>query len=49
MYAVLTLNLVVNCVTLISSLLLITGAIKVSHAMAANGLGSENTDKFNHD
>lgn len=29
MYAVLTLNLIVNCVTLISSLLLITGAIKV--------------------
>jgi len=28
MYAVLTLNLIVNCVTLISSLLLITGAIK---------------------
>jgi hypothetical protein len=32
MYAVLTLNLIVNCVTLISSLLLITGAIRVSHA-----------------
>lgn len=31
MYAVLTLNLIVNCVTLISSLLLITGAIRVSH------------------
>lgn len=32
MYAVLTLNLIVNCVTLISSLLLVTGALKVSHA-----------------
>lgn len=41
MYAVLTLNLIVNCVTLISSLLLITGAIKVSHAMAAIDLDSE--------
>lgn len=30
MYAMLTLNLIVNCVTLISSLLLITGAIRVS-------------------
>lgn len=28
----LTLNLIVNCVTLVSSLLLITGAIKVRHA-----------------
>lgn len=35
MYAVLTLNLIVNCVTLISSLLLITGAIRVSHEIAA--------------
>ena len=35
MYAVLTLNLIVNCVTLISSLLLITGAIRVSHGKNA--------------
>lgn len=34
MYAVLTLNLIVNCVTLISSLLLITGSIRVSHECA---------------
>lgn len=41
MYAVLTLNLIVNCVTLISSLLLITGSIRVSHEISAFDLDSE--------
>lgn len=41
MYAVLTLNLIVNCVTLISSLLLITGAIKVSHELCTLDLDYE--------
>jgi hypothetical protein len=34
MYAILTLNLIVNIVTLISSLLLITGSIRVSHEVS---------------
>lgn len=33
MYVILTLNLIVNIVTLISALLLITGSIKVSHEL----------------
>lgn len=37
----LSLNLIVNCVTLISSLLLITGAIRVSHAHEQIDLDSE--------
>lgn len=50
MYAVLTLNLIVNCVTLISSLLLITGSIRVSYKRSSLDLdfvtGPDNDELF---